>query len=808
MPRIFKFFKRSKQNPSLTYDTVEKGVVDAAYQNITVYQGVKEKRSYRKTVTPHWFWRAPYGVPRKVNIYEIREMAQTAWCRICIDTLIDEVCSVEWDIVPKDPKHVNNPIVLEHCRIVKRFFENPNINDESFEQILRQVVRDILEIDAGVIVKVFDEKGQLREIYAADGATFLKKVDEHGVVQGYYQYSFKNPQSKPIFFTEKEIVYIMQNPRSYSCYGFSPVQSILTVVKTLIKSLEWNEKYFSESIPSGVLSLLDISETEFENFIRWWETEVKGKPHKLPIINRDFKWQQFTLTNKEMQFLESQRWYFKLVMAAFKVTPNELGLTETVNRATSEEQSEVFRRKGLGPLLRLLEYHINTEIIPEFGFDDVMFKFAPHRDRFEKERQIAIWEREIRTGLKTINEVRREMGLDPVPWGNRPLFMPQNYPFESVTGTQPSIPPITLANKKALTTDNPIIPSENTETNVTPVTHRDEFYKLPNPSSDPRDPREIWGLKTFEKKFTEDLQKLFKKHVNELINFLKSEKFAEAMKQLNGKPLLEKDVKVFRDLIEKVLSGHAQEFKEFLKKYMLNAILLGFRKAAQELNLEATFDLEDPLAVHYIETYTQLLATSKYEQVRDRIRNVLIEGLQTGLSIDKMGELIKEEFSTLTDWEAERIARTETIRASNMGRLIGYQKSDVVEGKQWIVTYDDRTCPDCLEMANQKVPLLSKFISPRFGQIDVPPLHPNCRCTIVPVISKNAILTEDGRYIKKTKTMIELEQKYNINIYDYLREKYSSGLSTRKIADELGVTHFAVYSWLKLFGLIKNGGKK
>ena len=282
--------------------------MDAAYNNITVYQGVRAKKSHRKTVVPRWFYSAPYGVPRMVNILEIREFAQSAWARICIDTLIDEVTTVDWDIIPKDPKMADNPITQEHIEIVRRFFEKPNLNDESFEHILRQVVRDILEIDAGVIVKVFDEHGVLREIYAADGATFLKEVDEHGVVQGYYQYSWRSPTREPIWFDEREIVYIMQNPRSYSVYGFSPAQSILSILKTLIASMEWNEKYFTDAaIPSGIISLLDISPEEFQRFVSYWETEVKGNPHKMPIVNTDVKWQAFTLSNKDMQFLESQQ---------------------------------------------------------------------------------------------------------------------------------------------------------------------------------------------------------------------------------------------------------------------------------------------------------------------------------------------------------------------------------------------------------------------------------------------------------------------------------------------------------------------
>ncbi len=78
------------------------------------------------------------------------------------------------------------------------------------------------------------------------------------------------------------------------------------------------------------------------------------------------------------------------------------------------------------------------------------------------------------------------------------------------------------------------------------------------------------------------------------------------------------------------------------------------------------------------------------------------------------------------------IARTETIRASNMGqqelwraqrnggRLTGHEQ------REWIVTPDDRLCPQCAAMEGALAPFDQAFSN----GVMVPPLHPNCRCTI------------------------------------------------------------------------------
>ena len=38
-------------------------------------------------------------------------------------------------------------------------------------------------------------------------------------------------------------------------------------------------------------------------------------------------------------------------------------------------QSQIFRKRAINPILKLLEYNINKEIISEFGYNEIKFKF-------------------------------------------------------------------------------------------------------------------------------------------------------------------------------------------------------------------------------------------------------------------------------------------------------------------------------------------------------------------------------------------------------------------------------------------------
>jgi len=91
---------------------------------------------------------------------------------------------------------------------------------------------------------------------------------------------------------------------------------------------------------------------------------------------------------------------------------------------------------------------------------------------------------------------------------------------------------------------------------------------------------------------------------------------------------------------------------------------------------------------------------------------------------------VGEIFDSREKWEAERIARTETIEAHNQADLLAYEQSGVVEYKEIIVEPD--ACEICTAVEGEKVLLSENFST---GD-DSPPLHPNCRCSILPILGE------------------------------------------------------------------------
>jgi SPP1 gp7 family putative phage head morphogenesis protein len=118
------------------------------------------------------------------------------------------------------------------------------------------------------------------------------------------------------------------------------------------------------------------------------------------------------------------------------------------------------------------------------------------------------------------------------------------------------------------------------------------------------------------------------------------------------------------------------------------------------------------------------------EGTRDGIRATVEQAMLEGWSNDKIAASLQDSYA-FSDSRAMMIARTETQMAANSGALEGYKASGVVQGKEWITAEDDLVSEECQENADAgELALDAPFPS---GD-DAPPVHPNCRCSIVPVV--------------------------------------------------------------------------
>lgn len=125
-----------------------------------------------------------------------------------------------------------------------------------------------------------------------------------------------------------------------------------------------------------------------------------------------------------------------------------------------------------------------------------------------------------------------------------------------------------------------------------------------------------------------------------------------------------------------------------------------------------------------------------------RVEEAVVDCITRGTSKDVYVKQIKQELNVSFN-AADRIVRTELMRTINQGQVDTYF-SEGINQLKWSAEIDGRVCANCAAL-NGKVFDIREFVSGGRPVI----LHPNCRCTVLPVLDDILALQKKTGTIKK-----------------------------------------------------------
>jgi phage portal protein BeeE len=175
--------------------------------------------------------------------------------------------------------------------------------------------------------------------------------------------------------------------------------------------------------PEGIISLPGASQITTDLFKeKLNSTIMTGKDqfgisrrigHRMPVVGNDnVKFTPLSFPSKDMEIIDQQQWFTKVLWMQFGVTPSEMGFTEDASKNVDENQSKIAIRRGVKPILDNIAFHLNTQIINELD-DKNMFEFKWDESDIGEEIQVrTLQEQEIRMGLKSWQMIAEEEGLD------------------------------------------------------------------------------------------------------------------------------------------------------------------------------------------------------------------------------------------------------------------------------------------------------------------------------------------------------------------------------------------------------------
>lgn len=579
--------------------------------------------------------------------------------------------------------------------------------------------------------------------------------------EGLVGFVYKGDDGKSIPFLPDEVIHIKMpnpgDPLEGLGRGLPPLAAAALEVDVDNKATGFVRDFFKNAaIPYGIFTTKNIvDDAEIKRIKARLEDQYTGDGNWFAtmILDADATWQKVGADISEIAWPDLRRLSEARICMAFKVPPimvgSQVGLERSTFSNTEQAEKALWRHKIIVDNRRI-EEAINRAFAEELGEDrtiafdysDIEILKENRNERFTRANDGVIG------GWLSVNDARLEAGFPPVSGGNvflRPLV-------------QTSVP--ASAEKSAYIMKQPAL-----------------LLVAPDPTW------EQWG-ETFHKA-TDQVARAWELQFSSAARLRFSEGLQGVLAFLGGKA-------------RKQTPGELEEFLRdalgwidvedvALWASVFTPLVEGLIEDQAQIWVQALgipFSIDNPEVQAFIADYTFQFADKLGVTTKEQLRLLIAEAQLEGWSIPKLRDELTGVYSGWSDIRAEMIARTETIRSSNAGAIEAYKTNGIIE-KQWFTALDERVCPFCESMHGRIVATEELFaikgetivvelpdeaalirtdwlhfaqhisaeryawsngvidlredkrvvtLTLTYDDVGYPPLHPNCRCVILPVV--------------------------------------------------------------------------
>jgi HK97 family phage portal protein len=243
-------------------------------------------------------------------------------------------------------------------------------------------------------------------------------MDDDGNV--YYTYTTNDHKGKRTTQTylPTDILYI----RTFTLDGINGISTIsqcALAIGTAIAGERHAASLFENgAMPMGVLQTDDTFDDEeaVQRLRQQWNEMHSGSKNsgKTAILEGGLTYKPLTMTAVDAQLLEQRKFSREQIASMFRVPLHLLQASTGMKYANVEQNNISFFRDALMPLAQKLENHI-SQFLPKnhmIKLDEKAFV------RGDRAATIASVEREIKSGLLSINEARTQLGYAVIEGGN------------------------------------------------------------------------------------------------------------------------------------------------------------------------------------------------------------------------------------------------------------------------------------------------------------------------------------------------------------------------------------------------------
>lgn len=246
--------------------------------------------------------------------------------------------------------------------------------------------------------------------------------DEYGRINGYVQ----KIHGKEILFKPDEIVHVLLHPLGTRAYGSPIISSLRRVLEGQMHAeLLVRDAFMRKGVLSKVFIMKTGTEADFERLVKIAE---QSKPGSSFILKGDITIQDLGHPFRELQVLDILNEYRQKIVTVTGVPEIMLGITKAATLETSRNQINAFTMK-VKSIQQIMSAAV-TEALKRRLNANIKFRLLEWTNP-EQETRLHVMR--VQSGLETINEARRALGLSEIdhPLANIPL--PFIYPIDKNT---------------------------------------------------------------------------------------------------------------------------------------------------------------------------------------------------------------------------------------------------------------------------------------------------------------------------------------------------------------------------------------
>jgi hypothetical protein len=405
--------------------------------------------------------RYEYQVAQNINItptklVPFQTLRQTAdqvdLIRRCLEVIKNKITSMDWDIVLSEDasEKISAESGKDHVRAMadargkytedinrlREFWEQPDrANGYTWADWLNIFLEDNLVLDAVAIWPQKSVGGDLYGFQLLDGSTIKPLIDDRGMRPmppnpAFQQILFGFPRSEFMAtndaenadgeFSSDELTYLVKNRRTWSVYGFSPVERSLPLADIYLRRQDWIRKEYTDGVTPELMMKTDANFGNNPDLIRAYENiyndDLAGQTAqrmRVRILPAGFDpVQPEGYGEKFKDVLDN--YLITSICGHFGVLPSEIGFSGSGSLGASGLQAgETLSGEAIGitPLTQWISRQLTNLSYLYLGMPrELEFKIM-FESKIDTEGEARRTDIELKNGARTVNEARSDMGL-------------------------------------------------------------------------------------------------------------------------------------------------------------------------------------------------------------------------------------------------------------------------------------------------------------------------------------------------------------------------------------------------------------